>query len=251
MDEVIREARRQVANGADFLKVMLTGGNLTPGSNPAMLQYPPEVVQALSAEARRLGKTLVAHAHSEEAVALAGRAGIGVIAHATCQAAGGIGISDRALAALQASGTAVDATITVGMLGGPERSAPDGGARARVRMEMLPVFKAMHRAGVPVLAGTDGGVTNVAHGEVARAVLALHREVGLDLVEALWAATSHPAHALGLETTTGALAAGLAADLVLLEGDVRAEPELLLRPATVWARGRAAARAGSPIVWNA
>jgi imidazolonepropionase-like amidohydrolase len=245
LDEVIREARRQVAAGADFLKVMVTGGNLTPGSNPAMLQYAPEVVVTLAAEARRLGRVLVAHAHSEEAVALAGRAGIGIVAHATCQSSEGIAISDETLSTLLAAGTVIDATITVGMLGGPEFTPPDGGARARVRAEMLAVFKSMHRAGVPLLAGTDGGVTSVEHGGVARAVLALHREVGLDLVDALGAATSNPADALGIAATTGSISPGLSADLILLDGDVRATPDLLSTPAAVLSRGRLAATAGS------
>jgi imidazolonepropionase-like amidohydrolase len=247
LDDVVREARRQVASGADFLKVMLTGGNLTPGSNPSMLQYAPEVVSVLAAESRRLGKVLVAHAHSEEAVALAARAGINVVAHATCQSAGGIALSDDTLAALRAAGTVVDATITVGMLG-PEDTPADGGARARVRMEMLPIFKAMHRQGVPLLAGTDGGVTSVEHGGVARAVLALQREVGLDLVDALLAATACPAAAFGLEGTAGSLAPGLSADLLLLDGDVRADPDLLLRPTAVWSRGRLAAERGSLLI---
>jgi len=248
LDEVVREARRQVAAGADFLKVMVTGGNLTPGSNPAMLQYPPEVVLRLAAEARRLGRILVAHAHSEEAVALAAEAGIGVVSHATCQSSDGIAVSDETLASLVAAGTVIDATITVGMLGGPEYTPPDGGARARVRTEMLPVFKSMHRSGVPLLAGTDGGVTNVEHGGVARAVLALHREVGLDLVDALGAATLNPAAALGIGATTGSISRGLSADLMLVDGDVRAEPDLLRTPAAVWSRGRLAATAGSVAV---
>jgi imidazolonepropionase-like amidohydrolase len=245
LDDVIREARRQVAGGADFLKVMLTGGNLTPGSNPAMLQYGPEVVVALAAEARRLGRVLVAHAHSEEAIVLAARAGIDVVSHGTCQSPGGIAIGDETLTALRSARTVVDATITVGMLNGAEPAPADGGARARVRSEMLPIFKAMHQSGVGLLAGTDGGVTSVEHGSVARAILALHREVGLDLVEALWAGTSSPAAAMGLGATTGSLAPGLSADLVLVEGDVRANPDLLLRPATVWSRGRLAATSGS------
>ncbi len=141
----MREARRQVGAGADFLKVMLTGGNLTPGSNPSMLQYPPEVVLRLAAEARRLDRVLVAHAHCEEAVALAARAGIGVVAHGTCRSQNGTGISDETLQGFYAAGTAVDATITVGMLGDPGQAPAGGDARARVRMEMLPVFKSMHR----------------------------------------------------------------------------------------------------------
>ena len=245
LDEVIREARRQVAAGADLLKIMVTGGNLTPGSNPSMLQYPPEVLMQLAAEARRLGKILVAHAHSEEAVALVAKAGIEVVSHATCRSSGGIALSDETLASLVASGTFVDATITVGMLGDNALAPADGGARARVRTEMLPVFKAMHSAGVPLLAGTDGGVTSVEHGGVARAVLALHREVGLDLVDALSAATSSPAAAVGIAATAGSISEGLSADLIVLDGDIRLEPDILRTPAAVFCRGRLAATAGA------
>jgi imidazolonepropionase-like amidohydrolase len=245
LDEVVREARRQVGAGADLLKVMVTGGNLTPGSNPSMLQYAPEVVLALAAEARRLGRILVAHAHSEEAVALAAQAGIPIVSHATCRSSGGIGLSDETLASLLGAGTVIDATITVGMLEDPDCTPPDGGARAQVRSEMLTVFKSMHNSGVRLLAGTDGGVTSVGHGGVARAVLALHREVGLDLVDALGAATLNPAAAVGIGATTGSISGGLSADLILLDGDIRTQPDLLRTPAAVWSRGRLAATAGS------
>ncbi len=244
LDDVIREARRQVAGGADFLKVMLTGGNLTPGSNPAMLQYQPEVVLALAAESRRLGRVLVAHAHSEEAVALAARAGINIIAHATCRSAAGIIMGDETLTALRSAGTVVDATITVGVLG-PDFTPADGGARARVRFEMLPVFKSMQGAGVPLLAGTDGGVTNVVHGSVARAVLALHREVGLDLDEALLAATSGPAAALGRATTTGSLTPGLSARSDARGRRFAGRPRPFAPPGVGLGRGRLAATGGS------
>jgi imidazolonepropionase-like amidohydrolase len=110
---------------------------------------------------------------------------------------------------------------------------------------MLTVFKSMHNSGVRLLAGTDGGVTSVGHGGVARAVLALHREVGLDLVDALGAATLNPAAAVGIGATTGSISGGLSADLILLDGDIRTQPDLLRTPAAVWSRGRLAATAGS------
>jgi imidazolonepropionase-like amidohydrolase len=242
-DEVITQARRQVAAGADFLKVMMTGGNLTPGSNPHMLQYPAEVITALAAEARRLGRVLVAHAHSEQAVALAASAGVSIIAHGTCGSPGGISVSGATLDLLRHAGTFVDATITVGMAL-PGQTAPPSPARAAIRSAMLPVYAAMHQHGVTLLAGTDGGVTQVGHGNSGHAVLALHQEVGTRIDDALTAATALPAQAFGLAGVTGSIEPGLAADLLLLDGDVRKQPSLLLRPARVWQGGELVAADG-------
>jgi imidazolonepropionase-like amidohydrolase len=244
-DEVIRAARGQIAAGADFLKIMLTGGNLTPGSNPRMLQYSEPVMIALAAEARRLSRPLVAHAHSQEAILLAARAGVTVVAHGTCHSADGIALADPDIEALAASGTWIDPTITVGM--GTDGAAGNGtqGERARIRQQMLPIFARMRAAGVPLLAGTDGGVTGVSHGGVARAILALQRDVGFDLERAILAGTSGPARALGIAGVTGSLAPGLSADLVLIDADLRSEPAALLAPASVWAQGRLVARDGS------
>ncbi len=243
LDDVIKQARCQVAAGADFLKVMMTGGNLTPGSNPGMLQYPPEVIVALVAEATRLGRPLVAHAHSEQAVALAAKAGVPIVAHGTCGSPDGISVSPATLAALRQARTVIDPTITVGMRV-PGQSFPPTAERSKIRHDMLPVFAAMHARGITLLAGTDGGVTNVGHGNSAAAVLALHRDVGLDLADALAAATAWPARALGLAGVTGAIEPGLSADLLLVDADVRADPAALLRPAKVWLGGRLSAVRG-------
>jgi imidazolonepropionase-like amidohydrolase len=256
-EDVIREARRQVARGADFLKVMMTGGNLTPGSNPHMFQYPPSVIELLAAEARRLGRPLVAHAHSHEAVAAAATAAVSIVAHATCWSPAGIAISKATLKALAQAQTVVDPTITVGMspaadaAAGPDadgRVATARGERAKIRAEMLPVFAAMAGAGVPLLAGSDAGVVNVPHDSANRAVLALHSDVGLPLSAAIEAGTSVAARALGLAAVTGSIAAGLAADLALYDADPRQQPSVLLRPARVWLGGRLVAADGSLIV---
>jgi imidazolonepropionase-like amidohydrolase len=248
-EEVLRTARRQVAAGADFLKVMMTGGNLTPGSNPFMLQFPPPVIEMLAAEARRLGRPLVAHAHSQEAIAAAAAAGVSIVAHATCQSADGIGITEATLKALVKAQTVVDPTITVGTPPpGDDAAWSAGSERARIRAEMLPVFAAMADVGVPLLAGSDAGVTNVPHDSAARAVLALHTDVGLTLTAAIEAGTAVAARALGLTAITGSIAPGLAADLALYDADLRQEPSSLLRPARVWLGGRLVAADGSLIL---
>ena len=86
-DELIRTMRSHVAAGVDLIKVMVTGGNITEGSNPARLQFAPESIAALARECERLGRPLVTHAHTTEAVELSASWGARIIAHATCAVA--------------------------------------------------------------------------------------------------------------------------------------------------------------------
>ncbi len=72
---------------------------------------------------------------------------------------------------------------------------------------------ALHRAGVPLVAGTDGSGL-----ELVRE-LELYVAAGLTPSEALASATIAPAHLVGVDSRTGSIAVGNAADLVLVEGD--------------------------------
>jgi imidazolonepropionase-like amidohydrolase len=98
---------------------------------------------------------------------------------------------------------------------------------------------ALHRAGVPILAGTDAPAPGMAHG------LSLHRELellvrsGLTATDALAAATSVPARAFGFHDR-GRIAPGLRADLLLVEGDPTADIRATRRIAGVWKLGRRA-----------
>lgn len=236
LDEVIRAARTRVAEGADLVKIMLTGGNMTAGSNPSALQYPSEVMLALGAEAARLAKPLVVHAHSDEAVRLAALARARVIAHATCLRDGKYELSEATLEAILESGAYVDPTLMVGL---PREGADERAlARSKVREAMLPIYREMHKRGVPLLAGTDGGATNVEHHNVAGSVVALHEEVGLSIEAALLAATDLPARAFGLRDEVGALEVGLAADVVVVDADLHSHLRALADPSAVWSRGR-------------
>ena len=244
-DEVIRLARQLAQDGVDFVKVMLTGGNLTAGSNPKQLQYSESTIAALGAECKRLGKPLFVHAHTENAVALAAMSGATVIAHASCQDVDGrVALSASTVAALKSAGTLVDATITVGALDGHLGADMAVRRRHEQRMAMLPLFRRMHDAGVVILAGTDGGVPSVPHGEVARAIAALHVEVGIPLGEALLSGTKRPAEAFGRSDRLGVIRPGARADLLLLEGDVVEDVSAVLRPAHVWMRGKLVASEG-------
>ena len=79
--------------------------------------------------------------------------------------------------------------------------------------KLVELVGAMHRAGVPIVAGTDGSGM-----ELVRE-LELYVQAGFTPEEALQAATIVPARNVGAERTTGSIAVGKAADLVLVEGD--------------------------------
>jgi imidazolonepropionase-like amidohydrolase len=79
--------------------------------------------------------------------------------------------------------------------------------------QLAALVAAMHRAGVPIVAGTDGlGI------EIVRE-LELYVDAGFTNAEALASATIAPARLVGADTRTGSIAVGKAADLVLVDGD--------------------------------
>jgi imidazolonepropionase-like amidohydrolase len=86
----VRAAVREHADrGVDVIKVMASGGNLTPGSRQDLAQFPPEVLRAAADEAHRLGLPVTAHAHAVGAIADAVAAGVCGLGHRKGRVAAG------------------------------------------------------------------------------------------------------------------------------------------------------------------
>jgi imidazolonepropionase-like amidohydrolase len=85
--------------------------------------------------------------------------------------------------------------------------------------------RALHEAGVVILAGTDAGLPHVLPGASLHEELRLLVEAGLSPREAIAAATSTAALALGVDKTHGRVAKGFAADLVVVRGDAFSDIE--------------------------
>ena len=79
--------------------------------------------------------------------------------------------------------------------------------------KMVGLLGRMHRAGVPIVAGTDGTGIEIVN------ELEIYRGAGFTAAEALAAATIVPARLVGQDRQTGSIAVGKTADLVLVEGD--------------------------------
>jgi hypothetical protein len=79
--------------------------------------------------------------------------------------------------------------------------------------KMVALLGRMHKAGIPIVAGTDGSGIEIIH------ELEIYQQAGFTPAEALAAATIVPARLLGRDAKTGSIAVGKAADLALVEGD--------------------------------
>jgi imidazolonepropionase-like amidohydrolase len=230
--EAMRAAvRANLALGARCIKVVATGGVLTPGVDPREPAYTQPELDALVSEAHRLGLTVAAHAIGEGGVAAALRAGVDSVEH-------GMFLDEAAIELFLATGARLSATFSApyGILGGPsvpgwikDRARPAAEAQARS-------FRAAVEAGVATVAGTDAGTPDNPHGGVAREV-SFMVEAGLDVLQAVRAATAEAADLLGVDDR-GVLRQGAAADVLVADGDVTADVTALQRPLAVFQDGR-------------
>ena len=101
----------------------------------------------------------------------------------------------------------------------------------------------LHRAGVPILAGSDAPNPGTAHGASIHREMELLVDAGLTPTQALRSATSIPARAFSL-ADRGRIVEGLRADLVLVNGDPTTDILATRDIVTIWKRGVAIDRDG-------
>ncbi|GAA3521496.1 amidohydrolase family protein [Nocardioides daeguensis] len=246
-DELRCAVLERAERGVDVVKVMAGGGFLTSGSDMVGAQFGVDSLRVVVETAHGCGLPVLAHAHSAVAIEVALAAGVDGIEHFTGVTQCGAVLSDDLLDRTAAAGVAVDPTMGNDRAVLDRMSAPPPAVLAI--MEHLGVgideFYAqryvdvgrMRAHGVRVVPGVDAGAGPVkAHGNAWRAVLDLVT-AGWPLREALAAGTSGAARACGLAAETGVLRPGLAADLLVVDGDLAAEPDALGRPVQVVVRG--------------
>jgi imidazolonepropionase-like amidohydrolase len=210
--EVRRGVRARVKRGVDVIKVMSTGGGMTPGTNMLMPQFSQAELAAAVEEAHRLGKKLTAHAHGAAGIARCVEAGVDGIEHCSFMVEGGIHAEQSLIERLAEQRIAVAPTI-----GRPlDQPLPPGFAQRRE--ERMKVLERMYRAGVNLVAGTDAGIMGVPHDSVRHGVVAF-ADAGLSNVEALRTATSAAAAACGVGDRKGRLAPGYDADILVVAGN--------------------------------
>lgn len=242
----VREARALVAaqldGGATVVKLMCSGGGLTPGTRPDRAELSAAVIRTAVEVAREEGAGVAAHCHAAAGMRRALAARVDTIEHASFLQPGGRVRFDRDLAlAIRDAGIAVVPTAAGALRTAARyRSAgahnpADAGAIERLEARRW-IAGELHDLGVPIVGGTDAGATDTPF-EALHEELAAYASVGLSGAEALRTVTSTPARHLRLGDR-GEVSVGRRADLLLLDADPLIDLGTLARPLAVFVAGR-------------
>ncbi|MFD6279128.1 amidohydrolase family protein [Streptomyces sp. NPDC060209] len=249
---------RLVAAGSDYIKFMVDDGSVE--GHPGLPMLDQATLTAGVAEAHRHGMLTIAHTLTVDATLMAIEAGIDGFAHLFMDQPH----TDEIIGLIAASGAFVAPCVVLnasmtGITGSDLADDPRVGSRLdpawnetlrssynrypQGKLEdVLASVKALHDAGVDLLAGTDAApmplpfLGGMVHGAGVHHELQYLVRAGLTPVQALRAATLTPARRFGL-TDRGRIAEGLRADLLLVDGDPTTTISDTLNLRAVWRRG--------------
>ncbi|MEZ5894524.1 MAG: amidohydrolase family protein, partial [Parvularculaceae bacterium] len=216
--EMRAKVRVNIKHGADLIKTCSTGGVFSKGTTPGAEQNTIEEMQAIVAEAHQRGLKVASHAHGTAGIKNAIRAGVDTIEHASILDAEAIRMAKSRGVYLVMDIYNTEYTQSEGRKNGElEESLRKDAEIAEVQRES---FRAAVKAGAKVLYGTDSGV--YPHGDNGKQFFWMVK-YGMTPMQAVQAATTLAAEALGKKGDLGCVSAGCAADLIAVAGDPLAD----------------------------
>jgi imidazolonepropionase-like amidohydrolase len=225
-EDVRKAAREQIKAGADIVKLMATGGVMTPGVEPGSEQLTEAEMRAGVEEAHKAGKGTATHAMGTRGILNALRTGIDSIEH-------GVYLDEEAVAMMAAKNIPLIPTISA--LYFIETRGVEAGIPAyavektlKVKPHHLESIRMAREAGVPIAAGTDAGTPFNLHGQNLTEIKLLVDYGGFSPMEAIEAGTRISARVMGLENELGTIEEGKLADLVLVAGNPLNDIDVLI-----------------------
>lgn len=249
VEEMVKAVRQSFKEGADFIKVMATGGG-TPGTYPEFASFSVPELSAAVETAHRIGKTVAAHCRGIPGICNAIEARIDHIEHACFELPEFVLQFDPAIAdRIAASGIYVTPTIQlyrdmVNELIEKQEKAPLSKEEKKELDylslcvdEKLRSLQGMLDAGVVCVAGDDAGLPLT---PFDRFWLELDAMVagGMNAMQAMVAATKTAATAMARQDDIGSITVGKQADIIAVESDPCQDITTLANPSFIMCAGR-------------
>ena len=212
-EDARKAVRQRYKDGADVIKITATGGVLSVAKSGQNPQFTTEEIEAIVETAKDYGMLTAAHAHGDEGMRRAIKAGIKTIEHGTL-------MKEPTMDLMVKHNTYLVPTISAGKAAAQMAEIPGflPPIVAKKAREIGPVseknFKKAYEKGVPIAFGTDAGVSP--HGDNGKEFTYMY-EAGMPVIDALRSATITNAELLGMKDELGQIKEGFIADIVAVD----------------------------------
>jgi imidazolonepropionase-like amidohydrolase len=217
---VQHQVRENIKYGADLIKIGATGGVLSKGDDPQASQYTLEEMQAIVADAHRLGRKVAAHAHGAQGILWASEAGVDSIEH-------GSYLNDEGIAMMKKKGTyLVPTAYLIDWMQQYGNLPPIYQQKMKdvSAVEKQNAIRAI-KAGVKIALGTDAAV--YPHGLNAHEVDVYVNQFGMSPLAGIQTGTINAADLMGWTDKVGTIEPGKWADIIAIDGDPLKDVKIL------------------------
>jgi imidazolonepropionase-like amidohydrolase len=231
-DEIVGEVRRQIKNGADWIKVHVTGIVPRQAHKGEMCAWSDEELRLIVETAHDLETPVMGHCRGADATRRAALAGFDLLFHAT-------GMDEAALEVVIDRKIPIAPTLTF------QANMADFGPKIGPNPDLMKLFESeladsaetmrkAYDAGVPLLTGSEAGFSMVPYGDWHyREMEVFVRHFGPSPLQAIQCATETSAFGLKMAGETGVIAPGYKADVIVVDGDPSKDVTVLGKPGAI------------------
>ena len=214
-DEIVKNVRRQIQRGADWIKYMGTGAVMNPGGEPGAPIYTQEEVDAICKTAAMRGVPVVAHGHGSAGIQYAINAGVRTIEHASI-------LTEEIVESLKGN---TDTYLVPTMLPFARWSEAEGDfpehyleKGRKIFQQQVKSVSMAYKAGLKLGFGTDVGTYTDSHGDNSHEFKVRVKFANMKPLDTLLQATKYNSEILKIENEVGTIKVGKRANLVVFDG---------------------------------
>ena len=226
VDDCRKAAREQLKAGADWIKIMGTGGVMTEGVEPGSPQLNEDELRAAIEEGHKVGAKAATHSQGMTGIKNALRAGVDSVEH-------GFYMDDWCFDWMKEHDVYFVPTLAAVhwiKVNGVEAGIPEYAVRKvnQTQADHLNTFVNAYKAGVKIVLGTDAGTPFNRHDMTAYEIV-LMEKAGMDIWDALRAGTITAAEMCGVDKTHGSIEVGKKANMAVFDNDPTKDPEGMMK----------------------